>query len=244
MGRDRTTQLGGPPAPALPATSITLLHACRSGGSEARRAALERLAELYWKPVYCLIRRTWNRSNEDAKDLAQEFFVRIVLDGGLVERYDADRGGFRALLRASLQNFLRQEYRDAHALKRGGEGRPLSLEEDGVDLEDLQSAPAEEVFDRAWERVVFARAATRAKERLDREGRAEWWEALEAYELGPSNPTYEDLAARFGIARDTVKVRLACARQALLEAAREVLADTAASPEEIERELLSLLGRR
>ena len=48
------------------------------------------------------------------------------------------------------------------------------------------------------------------------------------------SPGYEDLAVRFGVSRDTVKNWLARCREALLLAAREVLAQAALAPDEIE----------
>jgi RNA polymerase sigma factor (sigma-70 family) len=208
---------------------------------------MERLAGLYWKPVYALIRRAWGRSNEDAKDLAQEFFTRFLVEGDLFSRFTPGLGPFRAFLRSSVLNFLRQSHRDAHTLKRGGNWKPLSTEQDCSDLDDLlidnAAVSPEEAFDRAWERVVLARAIDLARGRLVAEGHGSWWEAFEAYDLptAADRPSYEALAERFGIARDTVKVRLARVREELLRAAREILSQTASTADELDRELKALI---
>jgi RNA polymerase sigma factor (sigma-70 family) len=237
-GRDPLTELGGPGERALPPTSAALLRDCREGSPEG----LQKLASLYWKPVYCLVRSSWKRSNEDAKDLAQEFFVARLLNGDLVRAFDPSKGSFRSFLRASVQNFLRQEHRDARALKRGGGARVVPIDDDGVEIEDLLSPEATgDAFDRTWQRVVLARAMRLARERVP----ADCGSTFEAYELAPPGtaPSYDDLAARFGVSRDTIKTRLTRFREALLEAAREILAQGALSPEEIERELAALAGR-
>lgn len=247
--RDATTEMGGTGPSALPPTSLDLLLDCREGARPDRQAALDRLVSLYWKPVYALVRRSWAKSNEDAKDLVQEFFVRNVLGGSLLQGYAPDRGSFRAFLRGAVSNFLRQEARDSQALKRGGGARAIRLDDDGVDIEDLladrNALAPEEAFDRAWERVIGARALTLARERLVRDGHDSWWAAFEAFDLRPDGAevSYDDLAKRFAISRETVKVRLARVREALLQAARDLLSETAATPRDLSEELSRLLGR-
>jgi RNA polymerase sigma-70 factor (ECF subfamily) len=237
-GRDPLTEIGGTGERPLPPTSAALLRDCREGSPEG----LQKLASLYWKPVYCLVRSSWKRTNEDAKDLAQEFFVDRLLSGDLVRAFDPSKGSFRSFLRASVQNFLRQEHRDANALKRGGGVRLVPMDDDGVEFEDLLSPEAvDDPFERTWQRVVLARAMRLARERVPEE----CWTAFEAYELAPpeTSPSYDVLASRFGVSRDTIKARLIRFREALLLAARELLAEAALSPEEIERELAALAGR-
>src|SRR5205814_5812141 len=67
---DPQTEIGGN-GRQLPVTSHTALASIRSGDPLRRDAELERLVQLYWKPVYSLIRRAWAATNEDAKDLTQ-----------------------------------------------------------------------------------------------------------------------------------------------------------------------------
>src|SRR5437764_6173508 len=112
---DLDTRIGGPGG-SFPSTRQSVFAAFAPSG---RDPDLERLVSLYWKPVYCLIRSMGAQSNEDAKDLTQEFFVRIVLEGDLAERYTPDKGSFRAYLRTSVRNFVRNERRDGARLKRG-----------------------------------------------------------------------------------------------------------------------------
>src|SRR5262245_29808107 len=81
-------------------------------------AALERLCEIYWYPLYCCVRRK-GYSPEDAQDLTQAFFSRM-LAGNKMALADPERGRFRTFLLRSLENFLRSRYRDATAQKRGG----------------------------------------------------------------------------------------------------------------------------
>ncbi len=60
---------------SFPATRWSLIVAARSAQPEERRRALEVLIAAYWKPVYKYIRLRWEKDNEEAKDLTQDFFL-------------------------------------------------------------------------------------------------------------------------------------------------------------------------
>ena len=45
---------------------------------EERQRALEILIAAYWKPVYKYIRLRWDKDNEQAQDLTQDFFFRLL----------------------------------------------------------------------------------------------------------------------------------------------------------------------
>jgi hypothetical protein len=57
-----------------------LVVAARSAEPEERQRALEVLIAAYWKPVYKYIRLRWEKDNEQAKDLTQEFFFHLLED--------------------------------------------------------------------------------------------------------------------------------------------------------------------
>src|SRR5438128_5812270 len=97
------------------------------GRSPAAEEALEKLCRTYWRPIYSFVRRE-GRGVEDAQDLTQSFFARLL------ERRDFDavrqeKGRLRSYLLVSLKNFLINERQRAMAIKRG-EGQALvSLDE-------------------------------------------------------------------------------------------------------------------
>ena len=62
----------------FPATRWSLIVAARSAEPEERQRALEILIAAYWKPVYKYIRLRWDKDNEQAKDLTQDFFLRLL----------------------------------------------------------------------------------------------------------------------------------------------------------------------
>jgi len=240
------TEIGGAER-SFPVTSWTLLEQVRAkrdaGGEGARR-----LIELYWKPVYCFVRRSWSRSNEDAKDLTQEFFTSMVLEGALLDQYTPSRGGFRPFLKASVTNFLLQARRDGAALKRGGGVTLMSLsgaEQEYADLvPDEAAITPEQAFDRAWERGVLARAVERLERRLQGDGKRAVWDVFRRIELAPRGqaPSYKDVAQALGISPDAVKNHLTAARKLFLQAAKEAVAEHAEGPEDLARELDQLFG--
>src|SRR5437899_11945188 len=114
-----------PPAAARFATTrwTLVLAAGRDRGARSTQA-LASLCETYWPPVYSFIRRQGYAADE-AKDLTQEFFAR-VLEKNYFHDADPNRGKFRSFLAAAVRHFLSNERDRARALKRGGPQPALS----------------------------------------------------------------------------------------------------------------------
>src|SRR5215210_5880124 len=108
----------------FPTTRWTLVVAAADLQRKDARSALVSLCEIYWYPLYAYVRRRGYPADQ-AQDLTQEFFVRI-LDGRYLDRADADKGRFRAFLLTSLKFFLADEADRHRAQKRGG-GNVLSF---------------------------------------------------------------------------------------------------------------------
>jgi len=64
--------------------------------SPVSEAALEKLCHTYWFPLYAFARRQGNNP-EDAQDLTQDFFARL-LEKNYLAKADPDRGKFRTFL--------------------------------------------------------------------------------------------------------------------------------------------------
>src|SRR5215218_3710118 len=73
-------------------TRWSLVLAASGDGVGPSADALATLCELYWSPVYTIIRRQ-GYSVDDARDLTQEFFAR-VLEKHYFKSADPDRGRF------------------------------------------------------------------------------------------------------------------------------------------------------
>src|SRR5687767_3134100 len=72
-----------------------VLEAARQD-SPAGQAALGTLCRTYWKPIYAFIRRS-GHSREDAEDLTQDFFARLVEKNWLAS-VTREGGKFRSVL--------------------------------------------------------------------------------------------------------------------------------------------------
>jgi len=244
---ERFTEIGGA-AHQLPTTSHTALASLHNGDPAVRDAERERLIQLYWKPVYALIRRAWAPTNEDAKDLTQDFFAEVVLRGGLVEHYSPDRGSFRAYLKGALRNFLSKRSRDEARLKRGGGVHVASLQVRDSDLEEVlsddQAVPPEEAFDRAWRGVVLNRATQLLESRLSAQGKLVYFEVFRRYDLESEDgrTSYDSVARALGLSVDDVKNYLTRSREEFRRAVRTVLCESVASPEDLSAEWDALFG--
>jgi len=63
-------------------THWSVVLAAGTDASQAGRDALDQLCRAYWPPIYAYARRT-GRSPEDARDLTQGFFARLIEMGSL-----------------------------------------------------------------------------------------------------------------------------------------------------------------
>lgn len=68
-------------------------------------------------------------SIEDAQDLTQEFFAR-VLERNWLARADQGKGRFRTFLLTAMERFLANEWDKVRALKRGGGHQNIPIQLD------------------------------------------------------------------------------------------------------------------
>src|SRR5438552_5137274 len=99
-----------------------------AGHSDTPRAheALGRLCQTYWYPVYAYVRRR-GYSPEDAEDLTQAFFARLLASDFFAQA-DRGRGRFRSFLLTALNHFLADEWDRVRAQKRGAGLRLIPLQ--------------------------------------------------------------------------------------------------------------------
>src|SRR5689334_7821267 len=101
---------------AMPSQSVqfatthwSVVLAAGEGDSSHARAALEQLCRTYWYPIYAFVRRQ-GYGPEEAKDLTQGFFERIITRREF-ERARPEKGRLRSYLLVALKHFLVDEWR-------------------------------------------------------------------------------------------------------------------------------------
>ena len=217
-----------------------------AGGSDgSARTALETLCRNYWYPLYAFVRRRGYDTHQ-AQDLTQEFFTRLLASESL-KTAQPERGRFRTFLLGALKNFLANDWRDAHRLKRGGGAEFLSWDELDPErryaLEPADRASAESLFDRRWAQAVVSGALARLEAELRREGTAERFVALKVFLQGDGEAdSYASAAARLGLSEAATKSAIFRMRRRYGELIREEIAQTVATPAEVEAEIQYLIA--
>ncbi len=239
---DPATQIGG--GGAFPSTLWTMV--LQAGDPEAPNARphLERLCEMYWKPVYWLVRLRWNRSNEEAKDLTQEFFARMV-EKDVLRSVGPDRGRFRSFIRAALENFLRNHTRDQNRLKRGGKLVHVSIDRDDESLFELPSKEEsiETMFDRLWAQSLMQDSLKTLRDQYTGAGKGDVFRIFEEYSFVEENPpTYGDLAKRFTVTEDSVRSALRRVRADLRSLLRDRVLQSLNNAGDLDGEMGFLFG--
>lgn len=218
---------------AFQTTRWSLILASRDVTREGA-AALDQLCRIYRSPVLAYVRHR-GYAGDQAEDLTQSYFAHL-LDRGIVHRADPARGPFRAFLLGSIRNFL-ANMRDAErAQKRGGGAAAVEIDESTA-LAPEGDTP-EAAFDREFA-LTLLRRAMQALEREAREaGRLDQFRALKPFIVeAPDADDYAKVAERLGQRRNTVAVAIHRLRERLRQLVRVELAETVASPEDVQSEL-------
>lgn len=218
--------------------------------SERSREAMEILCDSYWQPLYSYVRRR-GYSPDDAQDLTQEFFTRL-LSSNRVARADQLKGRFRSFLLVAMKNFLHDEWDKTHAQKRGSGLQPCSIHLDNgertYELEPVNNVTPEQLFERRWALTLLDKVLVRLREEHLVAGRQEQFELLRPCLIGDRTAQpYAELAAAMGQTEGAVKSAVHRLRARYREVLRQEIANTVAIPEQVDEELqylFQVLGRR
>jgi RNA polymerase sigma factor (sigma-70 family) len=232
-----------PGSSQFPTTRWTLVVAAGDPRPKEARSALVSLCENYWYPLYAYLRRRGYTADE-AQDLTQEFFVR-VLEGRYLDRADPEKGRFRSFILTSLKFFVADEQDRHRAGKRGG-GVLVPLEfssgERRYQREPANNETPERIFERRWALSVLDQVVEKLQDEFTQHGRPEHFERLKVFLLGQSDAPYAALAREMNTSEGALKVAIHRLRKRYRELFRQEIADTVADPAEVESELRFLAG--
>ena len=224
----------------FPMTRWSVVVSAREGDARQAKAALSELCEAYWVPLYAFARRT-GKSAEDAEDLTQAFFARLI-EKDLFAKADEERGKLRSFLLGTFKHFLSDEWDKARALKRGGGRALVSIDaaqaEERLAVEPVDEESPDRSFERKWALVVLERVMQSLRKTYEEAGKGEVFEELHPY-LAPDSggATYRESGERLGLSDNAVRVAVFRMRQRYGAELRTQIAETVASDEEVADEI-------
>jgi RNA polymerase sigma-70 factor (ECF subfamily) len=245
-GRETADGPGAVAQSLFATTHWSVVLATTDQNSPQAAVALEQLCRTYWYPLYAYVRHR-GHSPEDAQDLTQEFFYRLLQKEYLAQ-VDPRKGKFRSFLLAAINHFLANEWDRARTLKRGA-GQPLiSLDtaETRYRTEPSESMSADRIFERQWALTLLAQVTAHLGEDYHAAGKGPLFDALQIYLSGDKGlPPYRETADKLGLSLDALKKAVERLRQRYGELLRQEIAHTVSDPREVDEEiryLRSVLG--
>ena len=236
-----------PGNPAFQPTRWSLVTAASGGTAIESQAALESLCQSYWYPLYAYI-RSKGHSAEDAQDLTQSFFARLI-EKDIFTQARPERGKLRTFLLNACQNFLINEWQKTQRQCRGSGVPAISIDavqaEHWFALEPVERLTPEALYHRRWAITVLERAMARLREEYTTSDRLALFEALKPQlEEDASGESQREIATRLGTSEGALRVavfRLRQRHRALLfeEVAESLDVSTA---DEVRAELIGLIA--
>jgi RNA polymerase sigma factor (sigma-70 family) len=212
--------------------------------SPAAQEALEKLCRIYWRPIYSFVQRQ-GIAPEEAEDVTQAFFADLLEHKSLTA-VRKEKGRFRSYLLGALKYFLIDERRRAMAIKRGKGQRLIPLQELGADerteMEPADPVTAEQIYERRWASTVLERVLGLLKNEYVAAGNAALFDSLkQLLPDEPGSPSQADIAGELGMTANAVRQAFHRFRQRYQSLLREEIAQTVATPGDIEDELRHLI---
>ena len=225
-------------------TRWTVVLAAGRPGSPQAAVALEELCRTYWFPLYAYVRRR-GQTREDAEDLTQAFFARL-LEKGFLESADEERGRFRAFLLMALKRFMANEWDRSRTLKRGGGATPLPLDPQQADTQFLAASndlPPDRAFDREWAVALLERVVIRLRDECIAEGRAGQFAHLKIFlTSGKGTSSHAEAAALLGMEEGAVRVAVHRLRKRYRQLLRNEVSQTLTKGADVDAEMAALFG--
>jgi RNA polymerase sigma factor (sigma-70 family) len=230
---------------AFVTTQWTRVLSARGKTPEAFKA-LSELCAAYYAPVVAFLRCSGNEE-ELARELAHEFFARLLEHGGF-DRVERGRARFRSYLLGAVKNFVSDARKRRRAAKRGGHHPHLSVEpgtdtSPGLDLPDARCRTPEQEFDRQWALTTLERSLKQLAIESRAEGRAEHYTVLKPWLIGETEGLSQaEAAARLSMTEGAVKVAIHRLRKRFRELVKADLGQTVAHPAQVDEELRNLIA--
>jgi RNA polymerase sigma-70 factor (ECF subfamily) len=187
---DAFTDGGNKPFPPTPWTLIV--------DTNLQSSIKNELFSQYWPPLYCYLRRK-GHDNEQAKDLAQGFFLDVILGRQLFHKADRSRGKFRTLLLTAIDRYAIDQYRSQQRCQ------PVQhIPIHDVQIPDAAPDDPQRAFVYTWTAKLLDQTITELQTECCKDGMSVHWELFNLKFLGPimentETPSLTNLCQHFGI---------------------------------------------
>lgn len=213
----------------MPDTHWTVVLSAGAGGEQAA----QRLCQLYTAPILAYL-RFWRFNTHDASDLAQMFILHLLSQQRLA-RADPNRGRFRSFLLACLRNFVADQ---AHLLAPSASQTLDTMEADAAVPADTRPTPDQE-FDRKFALALIERTLAELRADYAQRGQSERFELLQNFLPGrDSQLSQAEAGQRLGVSEAAVAKALFDLRERFRRLFRHQVAQTVASYEEVDQEIV------
>lgn len=220
-----------------------VLAAGEEGGTD-QATALEQLCRVYWYPVYAFVRRQ-GHGPHDAQDLTQEFFAHL-LERDTLAAVRQEKGRFRSFLLGALKNHLGYQARKKSALKRGGRAIVVAIDEEESEerfrLDLAHEDTPEKLYLRSWAETLLASTLGLLRQDYEQAGKLALFEKLQPHLSGAAGISYQETGTALGLSAGAVTTSVYRMRQRYGELLRKQIAETVASPAEVDDEISFLFA--
>jgi len=223
----------------FPRTRWSVVLAATQAASPGSAAALESICQAYWFPLYAYVRRS-GQSPQDAQDLTQEFFCRLLAQSWLADA-DPAKGKLRTFLIVALKHFMSKEWRRASAQKRGGGMATVPIDTVFAESQfatDHQLLAPEETFDQQWALTLLHLTINRLRAEFANAGRPDDFELLKDCLMADRGSIdYPAVARALGFNEGAARVAVHRLRKRFREIYREEISQTLADGADLQAEL-------
>ena len=241
--QDETTVLPGGAA-VFATTHWTVVMQAARQDSPSGQAALATLYQTYWYPIYAFIRRS-GFAPEEAQDLTQDFFVRL-LEKNWLASITREGGKFRSVLLTAVRHFIANAREYARTQKRGGGQTVLSLDENlegRYQIEPVESVTPDQLFEKRWALRILERVLEQLRLEYARGEKAELFDELKVFLSGAARPvSHAEIAAKYDITINAVGVAIHRFRRRYGKLLRQEIARTVQNSNEVEEEIRHLIA--
>ena len=220
---------------SFPDTRWTLIQRAK-GDTGENFQALDEWCRGYWKPVHSYI-RAQGKNDDEANELTQSFFERLLSRGVDSSLPDETTGAFRAYLMRSVKHFLTDHWRSGQRQRRGAGATHLPVEELNS-IKDTTTLP-DEAFDQNWALTVMEIALNNLQQEMENKGKGDFFSAvvglLDDRQVGEENRS--KLAASLGMKDGVFRVSLHRLRGRFRSLIEDEIRQSVSSEEEFQEEV-------